>query len=575
MCLFVTCLFLQVPGLLSAAAGAALQMQDAAAAASAGGGDGGNGATVLPQVPLVTQLLQLYRNVWPPLCRLLCEQQQQGGTAKPPAVLRASAGLVLLGNIGLLMRQLLTKSAAAADSRQQQQQQQHLTSAVLYCANVLGDQVSCLWADMLAASVQRPVDGSGSLAGLYRRLEPSCTAVPTARAVQVFEAAVRHLLRTAPAAAAAGSTVAPSSSSRGGGSEGGSNLANFPPTVDHIALAAAGTYIFLMTWVYESSSSSSSGSSTGELSCSQQQLLQALLSMLLTNAKLWQAGIVQPLPMEMIGDIAQAAGSYRQLATVAAAGILPGQIAACHLNTGNAAAAAAVVDGQVQVTHFIARYFSWLEQQLRQWVQSGDTVAAANWFMAPANESLMSKTPLQAPGGASAAAAQSQHHSRLEELLTLLVPSCRVAASAAGSQLRGLEFESGRDQVARLYPSLRALLSVTCSKAQHGNHTTAGRTTPAQLVQLPGGEVAAGNPTIAAATQTLLQQSDEYLKDATLGCVLALAQMLQGFVDALTGAVPSRFGCNSPRCLRLEGVSEGYGLVRGKACVCGGCGMAR
>jgi hypothetical protein len=55
----------------------------------------------------------------------------------------------------------------------------------------------------------------------------------------------------------------------------------------------------------------------------------------------------------------------------------------------------------------------------------------------------------------------------------------------------------------------------------------------------------------------------------------ALADALQGFGSALAASLPSRFGCNWPGCVRLSGVSEGYGLVRGQACVCGGCTQAR
>jgi hypothetical protein len=55
----------------------------------------------------------------------------------------------------------------------------------------------------------------------------------------------------------------------------------------------------------------------------------------------------------------------------------------------------------------------------------------------------------------------------------------------------------------------------------------------------------------------------------------AFADKLQGYGSALAAALPSRFGCNWPGCVRLSGVSEGYGLVRGQACVCGGCRQAR
>jgi hypothetical protein len=65
------------------------------------------------------------------------------------------------------------------------------------------------------------------------------------------------------------------------------------------------------------------------------------------------------------------------------------------------------------------------------------------------------------------------------------------------------------------------------------------------------------------------------LKDGLLVNVGGWADALQGLASALAAAVPSRFGCNWPGCVRLSGVSEGYGLVRGQACVCGGCRQAR
>jgi hypothetical protein len=30
--------------------------------------------------------------------------------------------------------------------------------------------------------------------------------------------------------------------------------------------------------------------------------------------------------------------------------------------------------------------------------------------------------------------------------------------------------------------------------------------------------------------------------------------------------------CNNPSCVNVSTVSEGFALVRGKGCVCGGCG---
>jgi hypothetical protein len=62
---------------------------------------------------------------------------------------------------------------------------------------------------------------------------------------------------------------------------------------------------------------------------------------------------------------------------------------------------------------------------------------------------------------------------------------------------------------------------------------------------------------------------------AVLDSLRIWAEHLKRFGSALAAALPSRFGCNWPGCVRLSGASEGYGLVRGQACVCGGCRQAR
>ena len=41
--------------------------------------------------------------------------------------------------------------------------------------------------------------------------------------------------------------------------------------------------------------------------------------------------------------------------------------------------------------------------------------------------------------------------------------------------------------------------------------------------------------------------------------------------EYLCGALPNRYFCNNPGCRNAAGVSAGFGLVRGAACVCGSC----
>jgi hypothetical protein len=52
------------------------------------------------------------------------------------------------------------------------------------------------------------------------------------------------------------------------------------------------------------------------------------------------------------------------------------------------------------------------------------------------------------------------------------------------------------------------------------------------------------------------------------------AEELQRLGAVLCARVPVPWMCNNPRCTSLSGASE-LQLVGGKACVCGGCGVAR
>jgi hypothetical protein len=88
-------------------------------------------------------------------------------------------------------------------------------------------------------------------------------------------------------------------------------------------------------------------------------------------------------------------------------------------------------------------------------------------------------------------------------------------------------------------------------------------------------QAGAGNKTGSKAQQRARQKLERIQLDGLLASLGDWADALQGFGSALAAALPSRFGCNWPGCVRLSGVSEGYGLVRGQACVCGGCRQAR
>jgi hypothetical protein len=53
-----------------------------------------------------------------------------------------------------------------------------------------------------------------------------------------------------------------------------------------------------------------------------------------------------------------------------------------------------------------------------------------------------------------------------------------------------------------------------------------------------------------------------------------LCKMLQRVGEGISAKLPVAWMFNNPRCTCMEGASE-LQLVGGKACVCGGCGVAR
>jgi hypothetical protein len=50
-----------------------------------------------------------------------------------------------------------------------------------------------------------------------------------------------------------------------------------------------------------------------------------------------------------------------------------------------------------------------------------------------------------------------------------------------------------------------------------------------------------------------------------------VSQGLKDAGESLCAALPTRCFCNNPACRNAAGVSAGFALVRGAACVCGGC----
>ena len=76
------------------------------------------------------------------------------------------------------------------------------------------------------------------------------------------------------------------------------------------------------------------------------------------------------------------------------------------------------------------------------------------------------------------------------------------------------------------------------------------------------------------ASQQQQQQQQRRRRHNSPAVKQALLDMSAGLSRAgaaLCAALPNRYFCNNQGCRNAAGVSAGFGLVRGKACVCGGC----
>ena len=526
-----------------------------------------------PQLPMVAHLVHMYHRTWPPCSRLLCgeltaeeqhimqrtcpvwkqhQQHQlqlrelQGSARKSAAAVSAAAWLLLLSNGSILLQQLIRMTAAAGDSHHpQQQQQQQLSAAVLYSAESSGRVLSHLYETLLKTGAGQPgVDGHLSL------VSKQCCCV-LARALQTFEAAVRYCVRV--------SSTLPASSSTGTSSSSSSSCCSehvVPPAISHLEASVVGMYAVLIGHGYGSKnrrcSSSSSGSLRG-LSCCQHQLLQAMLSMLLTSAKVWQQGLQPAVCPEVMWDVTLSAAFCRKRAEES-------QLAVCPLDTpaesaaAAAAAAALEVAGGVQIAHLVTRQLIYLDRQLRKWLDAGKAVNAANWLAAgPPPQVVATRKELRAAGvDASCQGSDSESFSQLEVLLRLVQASYDIVGSAASADTNSLGLDAAQQRVEALYPPTKMLMNAVVRD---------------MLVGLKGkvGGPSAWVPDASAQPKVLALQRE----------LNAFVDALQGYGSALAAAVASRFGCNWPGCVRLSGVSEGYGLVRGQACVCGGCRQAR
>jgi hypothetical protein len=468
---------------------------------------------------------------------------------------RTDSGMGLLGNTSIVLQQLLRTAAAVGRSPQQQQQQQQLSAAVLYWADTSGRVLSQLYSDLLAAGEGQPV------VGCFPMFSKQCCVL--ARALQALEAAVRYCVPTDYALPASRCDIASSSSS------GSSSRRVVPPSITEVETALVGMYPVLIHHGYFSSSSGSSSSgnsssgnsSSGSrgLSCAQHQLLQAVLSMLLTSAKVWQQELQPAVCLEAMSDVTLAAALCMQKMGESQPAVGPPGTSAEPAAAVTAAALG--VFGGAQVAYLVTRHLSCLQQQLRKWLDAGDAASAANWLAAgpPPQLTTHSNETNSVGVGASCPAhparprgPRSDACSQLKVLLRLVQASYDIVGSAARGDTNSLGLDAARQRLLASYPATKMLMDSFVKDMLAGLKGKTGG--PSAWVP-----DAYARPKVAA-----LQ-----------GQLSAFVDALQGYGSALAASLPSQFGCNWPGCVRLSGVSEGYGLVRGQACVCGGCRQAR
>jgi hypothetical protein len=67
------------------------------------------------------------------------------------------------------------------------------------------------------------------------------------------------------------------------------------------------------------------------------------------------------------------------------------------------------------------------------------------------------------------------------------------------------------------------------------------------------------------------QRQQQHISPAVKQALMNLSAGLSWAGGLLCAALPNRYFCNNPGCRNVAGCSAGFGLVRGRACVCGGC----
>jgi hypothetical protein len=159
--------------------------------------------------------------------------------------------------------------------------------------------------------------------------------------------------------------------------------------------------------------------------------------MLQTNAKLWQARVVPPIPIEILSDAATAAAA--------------GAAAAAAAAPATAAAAAMVAAGTGQIVHVVARYLSCFEEQTRGYSSSGDALTPARWLTTAADPSII-PAYIDQGSAATTGSASVQVHTHHTSLNSLVRSSCVLACLCSSNDAQRLYLEGSGDRILLLEP---------------------------------------------------------------------------------------------------------------------------
>mgnify|MGYP001810008050 FL=1 len=350
-----------------------------------------------------------------------------------------------------------------------------------------------------------------------------------ALSVQILEAAIRSCVRLRQLVLQHGNAAAAASSAGGAGFG-----------VDPMLTLATGMCSIAVHFAHVTYDAT-----PGDMPTEVQQVLQAVMSLLLTTLSTAQGQPGAAVPAVLSWCVKVHYLQLKNAADVAAAGA-----------TGPVAAAVVAAGWFV-----VGRCLLQLSEQLQLCILQPESYPLSGWLLASAQVSAESD-----PTGRTL-----DHEAARKELDQLLDTLSLLSGAAVEWQRRVLA-----PQAASINSSSTATMYTTHLDRYQLNMLTADHCLTQEVCQA---STMMTNPDVLAAIldpspthhwQQLLQQHD----GPALQAFLALGTASTGLKYAgnlLCEALPNRYFCNNPGCRNAAGVSAGFALVRGAACVCGGC----